>query len=181
MFAQGADLEEYTSAVLAYLHFCTETVMTTKTIKVFPNQKPWLDRNMRLLLGDAAFRSGDKPAYKSARRDLKKGIREAKRRYKQRIESHFENNDPRSMWRGIKTLTDYKSSTTQISQDSDLPDTLNRFFARFDKQHSRATADKTEPQEEEQTLFLQHHQVRSTLRRIDVTKAAGLDMCQPAS
>lgn len=30
------------------------------------------------------------------------------------------------MWRGIKTLTDCKRSTTQISEDRDLPDTLNQ-------------------------------------------------------
>lgn len=71
LFAQGADLKEYTSDVLP---FCTETVMTTKTIKEFPNQKPWLDRNVQLLLGASGL---DIPACKSARRDLNTGIREA--------------------------------------------------------------------------------------------------------
>lgn len=44
--------------------------MTTNTISVFPNKKPWLDRNMHLLLGarDAAFRSVDMPAYKIPRK-----------------------------------------------------------------------------------------------------------------
>ncbi|KAF0047409.1 hypothetical protein F2P81_001042 [Scophthalmus maximus] len=46
VFEQG-DLEEYSSSVLAYVAFCTETVLTTKTIKVFPNQKPWLDGNVQ--------------------------------------------------------------------------------------------------------------------------------------
>ncbi|KAK3554035.1 hypothetical protein QTP70_019154 [Hemibagrus guttatus] len=47
LFTQSADLEEYSSSVLAYIAFCTDTVLTTKTIKVFPNQKPSLDRNVR--------------------------------------------------------------------------------------------------------------------------------------
>lgn len=42
----SADLEEYTSSVLGYIAFCTDTVLTTKTSIMYPNQKPWLDRNV---------------------------------------------------------------------------------------------------------------------------------------
>ncbi|KAI3372400.1 hypothetical protein L3Q82_022681 [Scortum barcoo] len=53
-----------------------------KTIKVFPNQKPWLDSTVKPLLKacDAAYRSGDKLAYSIARKELKKGIKLAKSR-----------------------------------------------------------------------------------------------------
>ncbi len=44
LFAQSTDLEEYSSSVLAYIAFCTDTVLTTKTIMVFPNQKSWFNR-----------------------------------------------------------------------------------------------------------------------------------------
>ncbi|KAI3370481.1 hypothetical protein L3Q82_025244, partial [Scortum barcoo] len=39
--------------------FCTDAVLPTKTIKVFPNQKPWLDSTVKPLLKacDAAYRS----------------------------------------------------------------------------------------------------------------------------
>lgn len=50
VFAQGTDLEDYTSAVQAYIHFCTEMVLTTKSIGVFPNQKPQMDINVQSLL-----------------------------------------------------------------------------------------------------------------------------------
>ena len=70
-------MEEYTSNVLDYIQFGTETVLRTRTIKVFPNQKPWFDGNVRSLLRarDTAFRSGDRLAYRTARRDLKKGLK----------------------------------------------------------------------------------------------------------
>ncbi|KAK3567875.1 hypothetical protein QTP86_027317 [Hemibagrus guttatus] len=148
----SADLEEYSSSVLAYIAFCTIIVLTTKTIKVFPNQKPWLDRKVRSLLKarNIAYRSGDRLAYSNARRELKKGITEAKQRYQQRIEGHFVNNNPCSMWRGIKAITDYKSSTPLTSHDATLPNALNVFL-----------------------IILESHQVRSTMRKIDITKAAG--------
>ena len=77
VFSQGANCEEYTSNVLDYIQFCTETVLRNRTIKVFPNQKPWFDGNVRSLLRarDTAFRSGDRLAYRTARRDLKRALK----------------------------------------------------------------------------------------------------------
>lgn len=58
VFKEEADLEEYTSAVLSYVHFCTDAALPTKTITVFPNQKPWVDGSVRSLLKarDATYR-----------------------------------------------------------------------------------------------------------------------------
>lgn len=61
---------------------------------------------------------------------LRMGLKEAKRRYKQNIEEHFNNKDSRCMWQGIKTILGYKdNSTASGPTDSTLPDTLNQFFA----------------------------------------------------
>ncbi|KAI3363675.1 hypothetical protein L3Q82_001300 [Scortum barcoo] len=64
VFKEGTDLDGYMSLVLSYLKFCTDAVLPMKTIKVFPNQKPWLDSTVKPLLKacDAAYRSGDKLA-----------------------------------------------------------------------------------------------------------------------
>ncbi|KAI3374558.1 hypothetical protein L3Q82_021138, partial [Scortum barcoo] len=39
VFKEGTDLDGYTSSVLSYLKFCTDAVLPTKTIKVFPKSK----------------------------------------------------------------------------------------------------------------------------------------------
>ncbi|KAK0137684.1 hypothetical protein N1851_026114 [Merluccius polli] len=118
VFKEASDLETYTTSVLDYVQFCTDAVLPTKTIKVFPNQKPWMDSTVRSLLRarDTAFRSGDRLAYSSARRELREGIQLAKHRHKHRIEEHFREDNPRSMWRGIRAITDYKQSERQVSQ-----------------------------------------------------------------
>ncbi|KAI3360620.1 hypothetical protein L3Q82_002486 [Scortum barcoo] len=74
VFKEGTDLDGYTSSVLSYLKFCTDAVLPTKTIKVFPNQKPWLDSTVKPLLKacDTAYRSGDKLAYSIARKRTEK-------------------------------------------------------------------------------------------------------------
>ncbi|KAK3563111.1 hypothetical protein QTP86_016349, partial [Hemibagrus guttatus] len=104
-----------------------------------------LDRKVCSLLKarNVAYRSGDRLVYSNAQRELKKGITEAKQRYQQRIEGHFINNNPRSMWRGIKAITDYKSITPLTSHDATLPDALNEFFARFDNQTSQVDTQTT--------------------------------------
>ncbi|KAK1888034.1 Carboxylesterase 5A, partial [Dissostichus eleginoides] len=93
-----------------------------------------------------------------ARGKLKRGIRDAKHDHKQRIEDHFaNNNNPRSMWNGIKALTDYKSTNLLPSNDAELPDVLNQFFARFDTPGGES-APLIHPPAEETTLVLQRHQ-----------------------
>ncbi len=175
VFTEGADLDEYTTSVLAYIDFCTETVLTTKTVRTFPNQKPWFDKRVRFLFKErnAAFKSGDAQAYSNARRELKKGIKEAKYRYKQRLEAQFNNNNSCCMWKGIKAITDYNGRSSHISNNPCLPDSLNCFFARFDDQNDSGVY--SEVKQDGRAIVLKHHQVRSTLRRIDINKASGPD------
>ncbi|KAI4890805.1 hypothetical protein NFI96_030933, partial [Prochilodus magdalenae] len=58
----------YTNSLLEQINNCVDRVTSHKTI-TFPNQKPWMNREVRLLLKarDAPFRSGDREAYSSAR------------------------------------------------------------------------------------------------------------------
>ncbi len=78
----------------------------TKTITTRANRKPWMTAEVRGLLKtrDEAFRSGDKAALKTARANLSRGIKNAKRLYGSKINNHFTNSrDTRSLWQGIQT------------------------------------------------------------------------------
>ncbi|KAI3357041.1 hypothetical protein L3Q82_003684 [Scortum barcoo] len=63
------------------------------------------------------------------------------------------------MWRGIKTITDYKRSDQLVSHDSTLPDTLNTFYACFDTPGSRERVHLPRLEELHQPLVLQLHQL----------------------
>ncbi len=161
VFKEGADLDEYTTSVLTYIDFCTETVLTTKIVRNFPYQKPWFDKIVWFLLKErnAAFKSGDAQAYSNARRDLKKGIKEAKYRCKQRLEAQFDNNSC-SLWKAIKVITDYNGRSSHISNNTCLPDSLNCFFARFDDQNDNGAY--SEIKQDGRAIVLKYHQVRSS-------------------
>ncbi|KAI4891286.1 hypothetical protein NFI96_003881 [Prochilodus magdalenae] len=87
-------------------------VMVVKVTEMV--EKPWMNREVRLLLKarDAAFRSGDREAYSSARANLRKGISMAKHCYKQRIEEHFSSSDPR-----LEQVTSFKFLGIHISSN----------------------------------------------------------------
>ena len=78
------------------------------------------------------------------------------------------------MRRDSKTVMNYKSSTLQISHDSALPDTLKQLFACFNMQNSGVRAQRSLPKSEH-ALVLQPQEVKSTLRKIYITKVAGPD------
>ncbi|KAI3355175.1 hypothetical protein L3Q82_017875 [Scortum barcoo] len=98
----------------------------------------------------------------------------AKTAYTQRIQGHFTSNDPRSMWRGIKCITDYNTRDAQCPRDPSLPDALNNFYARFDDPNTSPSTRFTPPPGEE-PLRVTAAEVRRTLQRINPRKAAGPD------
>ncbi len=98
------DIDIYTSSVLFYIKCCIDNVTIMKRIHIFPNSKPWMTNNVKLLLKtrNSAFWSGDTQQYSTARMNLKKGVRKAKANYRQKIENYFSNLDPRRAWQGIR-------------------------------------------------------------------------------
>ncbi len=124
---------------------------------------------------DEAFRSGDKAALKTARANLSRGIKNAKRLYGNKINNHFTNSrDTRSLWQGIQTITDYKPPPQACDDDTSLPDALNHFYSRFEMQNN-TSAQKLPTPPSDQALCLSPADVRKTLSRINPRKAAGPD------
>lgn len=99
------DLDEYASAVTSYISTCIESVTTIKYLRTYPNQKPWINCDVRAKLRarSSAFVSGTAEDYKKARYDLSRAIREAKKQYRQKLEGYYSTSDPRRMWEGLPT------------------------------------------------------------------------------
>ncbi len=111
-------------------------VTITITVKTFPNQKPWVDRtirdavNKRTAAYNEALLSGNMCEYKAACYALRRAVGAAKHRYKERIESHFQLNDSRRMWQGLRTICAFgNKSSAGVSADPSLAEELNTFYA----------------------------------------------------
>ncbi len=129
--ASDDDIEAYSDMVTCFIRKCIEDVVPTKTISIYPNQKPWINSDVRSALSarTSAFKSGNTDDQKQASYDLRRSIKAAKRQYKNKVEEHFNNNNnPRSMWQGINNITGFKGdkpATVNIAVS--LPDKLNTF------------------------------------------------------
>ena len=56
------DVNEAADVVCDYIRFCEDMIISTKTIKVFPNNKPWITKSIKTLINEKkiAFQKGDK-------------------------------------------------------------------------------------------------------------------------
>lgn len=75
-FQGNSDINIYIHSVLDHINKCVVTITTCKRIKTFPNQKPWLNKEIHHLLkaGDTTFRSGYQEANSSSSANLRRGI-----------------------------------------------------------------------------------------------------------
>ncbi len=116
---------------------------------------------------DEAFRSGDKAALKTARANLSRGIKNAKRSHAQKINNHFtDSRDTRSLWQAIQTITDYKPPATGLWWWSIPPRYTHHFYSRFEMQND-TPAQKLPTPPNDQALCLSAADVRKTLSRIN--------------
>lgn len=124
---------------------------------------------------NSAFRSGDRQLYSAARTNLRKGIRDAKAVYKQRIENHFCNSDPRRAWQGIRHITGQTNTICLSNSSASMAEQLNQFFSRFEVESTETTINPVPDTNSSQVLILQPIEVMRTLRKIKAWKASGPD------
>ncbi len=106
----SSDVSEFTDVALSLVNTLTEQATEIVTIRTFLNQKPWVDRSIRDAVNhrtaayNAGLLSGNMSKYKASCYALRCIVRAAKLRYSEIIESHFQLNDSRCMWQGLKTI-----------------------------------------------------------------------------
>ncbi len=140
--ASSSDVNEFTDVELSFVNTLTEQATETVTISTFSNQKPWVHRtirdavNHRTATYNAGLLSGNKSEYKAPCYALRRAVRAAKLRYRERIESHFQHvslNDSRRTWQGLKTIcSSGNDSSAEVRADPLLAEELNTFYGRFE-------------------------------------------------
>ncbi len=184
--ASSSDVSEFTD-VVSFVNTLTEQATETITVRTFPNQKPWVDRtirdavNKRTAAYNEALLSGNMSEYKASSYALRRAVRAAKFRYSERIESHFQLNDPRRMWQGLRTICAFgNKSSAEVRADPLLADELNIFYGRFECNGSSAAlpssmSGSSRQRSENHVITVTEDEVRRALKRVSVRKAAGPD------
>ncbi len=97
--------------------------------------------------------------------------------HKNKVEEHFNNNNPRSMWQGINNITGFKGNKpATVNIAASLPDELNTFYARFEADNTAHTESaQTAAAEEVSPLTLSVADVTRSFKRVNIRKAVGPD------
>lgn len=100
------DIDKLTDVICSYLTFCKTMIIPTKMIKVYPNNKPWMSKEVRayLLQKKWAFNQGGPSDLCAAKRELRTEILRAKEKYKSKVESKLAEKNLSAAWSGMKTM-----------------------------------------------------------------------------
>ena len=140
MFIESSSsVDEATDVISSYIMFCEESVIPSKEIKIYPNNKPWISGSLKKAINEKnrTFKSGDKEGGKKAQKELRDQIRDSYLGYRKKVEKKFEEGNMKDAYKGLKLLT----GQNKPKQNSNLNDeeklehanNLNNFYCRFER------------------------------------------------
>jgi hypothetical protein len=120
MFFQSSegDLDVTNDSICSYMSFCAGNVIPTKEIQLYPNNKPWVSKEMKhcINLKKLAFMEGDKSRFNELKRELRDKTRLAKRRFKDKMEERFIGGNTKVAWQNLNMMM----GKTKASNSSSL-------------------------------------------------------------
>lgn len=178
-FDSCSDPHELTDNISSYIQFCEESAISTKQIKIFPNNKPWLSSDLKQCLNDKklAFLRGDTEGVKDKKRELRAKIQKAKTDFKDKVENSFCTGNPRQAWEGLNKMMGRRPKILEDSaMDVSFANDLNQFYGRFDTSDSKNKSDAILTNiPSNSTIQLSEEEVGTCLSRIKPHKAPGPD------
>ncbi len=111
---------------------------------------------------------------------LRRAVSAAKHRYKERIESHFQLNDSRRMWQGLRTICAFgNKSSVEVRADPLLADELNTFYGSFECNGGSvalpsSASGSSRQGSENHVITVSEDEVRRALKRVNIRKRLDL-------
>ncbi len=137
------ELDEQTLVISDYIKFCIDTLIPAKTIKTYPNSKPWINPQIKHFFykKQLAFRQKDFAGLKIINRDIKREIYKAKQ-YKNKLEQDCANTNTKQAFQRVKPLTGQSiKQPICVADPITFATNLNHFYARFDTSDFTAECD----------------------------------------
>ncbi|KAI4877848.1 hypothetical protein NFI96_007782 [Prochilodus magdalenae] len=144
----GEDIEEVTHCVTDYLNFCMDVAVPTKTVRCFPNNKPWITSDVKDILNQKkrAFRDGNWTELKRVQGELKVRLKETKESYRKKVERKLQDNNMKEVWGAMKTITGCKNNSgSSVDGGVDRANQFNTFYNRFDCPAPATAAPSSDP------------------------------------
>ncbi|XP_078000927.1 uncharacterized protein LOC144453491 [Glandiceps talaboti] len=185
-------VNELVETIGAYINFCIETVVPTKIVKIFPNNKQWITTKVKELINrkKGIFALKNKDQLREVQKEIKRVIKIEKEKYKRKVEEKFIGNDMRRVWASMKLMNGYTRKNSNLN--SSVPKTsidyvndLNCFYNRFDcHDFSQELTDlKTIcnncANTDESVFITTEEEVRQLFLKVNPNKTVGPDLIPP--
>ena len=112
--SDSEDINVFVEAVVSFVGKLVHDTVPKITVRTFPHQKPWVDKticdalNSRTTAYNAGLSSGSMEEYKAACYRVRRAVKEAKQRYRRKLESQFQQSGSRALWQGLRRITGFK-------------------------------------------------------------------------
>ena len=180
------NVDEAADVVTSYINFCEDVVIPTKSIKLYPNNKPWISKKLKQTLNEKKRLFSKKEDRKEIQKRLNKEISAAKHDYKNKVEKQFYQGSLSDAWKGLKQMTGQNKPLTTDSWSSDeqqsFAESLNDFYCRFERSDVASDLDNTIidlkgkiSEQVENSLTLNEDDVKKAFLKLNARKAAGPD------
>lgn len=119
-----------------YIKFCMTTTIPAIIVKKYPNSRPWMTSQIKLMLTEKqqALLCKDWLRLRDINRSVKNEITKSKLVYKNKLERDFSSMNTRQAFQKVRTLTGTTSRTcTSPTDHISFTVVLKNFFANFDK------------------------------------------------
>ena len=182
VFHDQNSLDVTTSVTTDYINFCAQLVIPIKRIRIYPNNKRFVSKDIKDIINTRKVAFKNKDAIKCRQLDkvLKIKLREAKQVHRNQLEENFKEKNPKRLWDNMKKMTGMSSSNKPIVTGNELmfANELNDFFCRFDSpSHLNDCEDlvNTIKLSNSDRINITVEEVRATFQRNNTRKALGPD------
>ncbi len=106
----GEDIDSITDCASEYIKFCVDTSIPTKVIGCYPNNKPRVTSDLKVLLNEKkrTSRAGDRTELKCVQKELSVRLRESKNSYRKKLEEKLQGSKARDVWSGMREITGFQ-------------------------------------------------------------------------
>ena len=98
-----------------YMTFCVDSIVPTRTVHFYPNNESWVSRDIKVILNKKkrAVRAGNREGLRTIQGELKMRIREAKEKYRKKLECKLQQNNLRDIWSGMRTIGGFRTNNNR--------------------------------------------------------------------
>lgn len=181
VFLKEADIDRATESTTAYISFCVDSIIPQKTVKIYPNNKPYITKDIKECIKwkKSAFKLSDTDGVKTAQKELNKHMRAARLQHKERAEQNLSMFNSKKLWDSIRGMTNMEAKRKPLfAQDESLKaNALNQFYMRFESDNNRDCCDVLDNVNcnVKDRIFIDPHAVTKVFKSMYLKKATGPD------